>query len=345
MALDKLQFDRTAAAPGTFSTDMLNRIEDWTAFLADKLRGYGYWANITPRNAERPQTSRLPDGYTELEYIQSSGTQYIKTDVLIDSDGKVDMDVEIPTEPTAQLFVFGVSVTGDNERYGVTYLPGDKYWRNVHSTGDGSEANFPTKLKAVGRHRIVKDGNRCTIDGITMSTTQRTFTSSRPVFLFARNQEGSPIHIASARLYSCKMYRKGALVREFIPCKNASGTVGLYDLVGKKFYTNAGTGVFIAGAEAPPPELLDPALWYQSDIPTRGEIDRIRRNVDALQTGFARLPDWREILYNNTVDFGQANALEWDLQRIYDWMNAMVAAFLTRQANTIFMQAGGILNA
>ncbi len=152
MALDKLQFDRTAAAPGTFSTDMLNRIEDWTAFLADKLRGYGYWANITPRNAERPQTSRLPDGYTELEYIQSSGTQYIKTDVLIDSDGKVDMDVEIPTEPTAQLFVFGVSVTGDNERYGVTYLPGDKYWRNVHSTGDGSEANFPT-LEKCAQHR------------------------------------------------------------------------------------------------------------------------------------------------------------------------------------------------
>ena len=149
MALDKLQFDRTEAAPGTFSTDMLNRIEEWTAFLTDKLRGYGYWANITPRNVERPQ------------------------------------------------------------------------------------------------------------------------------------------------------------------------------------------------AEEP----LNPALWYQSDIPTRGEIDRIRRNVDALQTGFARLPDWREILYNNTVDFGQANALEWDLQRIYDWMNAMATAFLTRQANTIFMQAGGIFNA
>ena len=189
----------------------------------------------------------LPSGYTQVEYIQSSGTQYINTGVQIDSDGKIDMDVEIPTEPAAQLFVFGVSVTGDNERYGVTYLPGDKYWRNVHSTGDGSEANFPTTLKAVGRHRIVKDGNQCTIDGITMSTTQRTFTSSRYVFLFARNQEGSPIHIASARLYSCKMYRKGALVRDFVPCKNASGTVGLYDLVGKKFYTNAGTGVFIAG--------------------------------------------------------------------------------------------------
>ena len=189
----------------------------------------------------------LPSGYTQVEYIQSSGTQYINTGVQIDSDGKIDMDVEIPTEPTAQLFVFGVSVTGDNERYGVTYLPGNKYWRNVHSTGDGSEANFPTALKAVGRHRIVKDGNQCTIDGITMSTTQRTFTSSRYVFLFARNQEGNPIHLASARLYSCKMYRKGALARDFVPCKNASGTVGLYDLVGKQFYANAGTGVFIAG--------------------------------------------------------------------------------------------------
>jgi hypothetical protein len=37
--------------------------------------------------------------------------------------------------------------------------------------------------------------------------------------------------------------------------------------------------------------------------------------------------------------------MEWDLQRIYDWLTAMASWANMRQANTIFMQAGGILNA
>lgn len=65
--------------------------------------------------------------------------------------------------------------------------------------------------------------------------------------------------------------------------------------------------------------------WQMKDIPYRSEIDRIRSDVDALQAGFYSLPDWREIIYNNTLNFEQVNALEWDLQRIYDWLEKMVA--------------------
>lgn len=87
-----------------------------------------------------------------------------------------------------------------------------------------------------------------------------------------------------------------------------------------------------------------PVVWSMSDFPTRDEVDRIRTNVDTLQTGFYSLPDWREIMYNNTVDWEQANAIEWDLQRLYDWLQAMVQGFRLRQANTFFMTAGGVFN-
>ena len=68
--------------------------------------------------------------------------------------------------------------------------------------------------------------------------------------------------------------------------------------------------------------------WVKEDFPTQTEVDRIRANVEALQEGFYSLPDWREIVYNNTMDFNQANALEWDLQTIYNWLMRMVAAFV-----------------
>lgn len=90
---------------------------------------------------------------------------------------------------------------------------------------------------------------------------------------------------------------------------------------------------------------VETRTWTRADYPTRTEVDRIRRNVDALQQGFYSLPDWREIVYNNTLDFGQANALEWDLQRLYDWLAAMVEAFRWRHAATFFMESGGVFNA
>lgn len=89
---------------------------------------------------------------------------------------------------------------------------------------------------------------------------------------------------------------------------------------------------------------VETRTWTRSDLPYRSEIDRIRRNVEALQQGFYSLPDWREIVYNNTLDFGQCNALEWDLQRLYDWLGAMVEAFRWRHANTFFMESGGVFN-
>lgn len=77
----------------------------------------------------------------------------------------------------------------------------------------------------------------------------------------------------------------------------------------------------------PPDVAFRDAPWQDDDLPNRPDIDRIRANVDALQTGFASLPDWREIVYNNTMGWEQANAIEWDLSRIYVWLGRMVSAF------------------
>lgn len=84
--------------------------------------------------------------------------------------------------------------------------------------------------------------------------------------------------------------------------------------------------------------------WSVKDKLTRSEADRIRQNIDLLQSSFVSLPDWRNIIYNNTLNYEQANALEWDLQRIYDYLDAMIKHFPFKQANTIFMTAGGIMN-
>ncbi len=45
------------------------------------------------------------------------------------------------------------------------------------------------------------------------------------------------------------MYDNGTLVRDFIPCyRKQDGVIGMYDLANDVFYTNAGTGTFLKGA-------------------------------------------------------------------------------------------------
>lgn len=53
----------------------------------------------------------------------------------------------------------------------------------------------------------------------------------------------------TAKLYGCTIKKAGVLVRNFIPCKNASGVIGLWDDVNSTFYQNAGSGTFTAGPE------------------------------------------------------------------------------------------------
>lgn len=58
----------------------------------------------------------------------------------------------------------------------------------------------------------------------------------------------------TSKAFVGKMYyfsigiKDGELIREFIPCINPDGVVGMYDLVGKAFYTNTSdSGAFTAG--------------------------------------------------------------------------------------------------
>lgn len=58
-----------------------------------------------------------------------------------------------------------------------------------------------------------------------------------------------------------------------------------------------------------------------SNIPNRSDIDRIRQNVDYLKDSFFRVPEWKDIVYNNTVDAAQMNAIEWDLHLMDLWLD------------------------
>lgn len=185
----------------------------------------------------------LPSGYTRLEYIKSSGTQYINTGFNPNQNTRVVVDAKPLSVTQAQLWcIFGVRTSVFFELYKastrnmrLTFLYGSTYTQGFDS------------LDYTKRQTFEINKNTATVDGTTLTYSAQTFQQTYPLFLFASDNTGKAEGIAAAELYSAKVYDNGTLIRDFIPCKNASGVIGLWDDVNSVFYQNAGSGTFDAG--------------------------------------------------------------------------------------------------
>lgn len=188
-----------------------------------------------------PPVVTLPEGYTQLMYLESSGTQYINTGFTPNQDARIQLDCE-RTAANATDHFFGVR-TGNSASSAFAFYIYNSGWRwaynNATASGTGPD---------IGRYFIDANKNVTTINGdTTLTGTYASFTAAAAAPLFAMLSVPSGFSYGSFRLYTCRIYNNGLMVRNFIPCRNASGTIGLYDLVNGQFYTNAGTGTFTAG--------------------------------------------------------------------------------------------------
>ena len=197
--------------------------------------------------------SGLPSGYKQLEYIQSSGTQYIDTGFVPSPDTRAVIDAQITAQTAAS-----VAYLGERSGSGGTDKTAYELWSMRTGANISSDffGNRVSKTMSTIGTRVLIDKNKAsvTINGSTITNSAAAGTANLPIFLLASNDKGTAAFGIAAKLYACQLYDNGALVRDFVPCKNASGAVGLYDTVDGQFYGNAGTGTFTAGPEIPAPE-------------------------------------------------------------------------------------------
>mgnify|MGYP000064289199 CR=1 FL=1 len=191
--------------------------------------------------------SRLPYGYIELAYIQSSVEQYIDTGISVGPDNasalKSVIDKMILTTNAYSLDGTGYGAPPCNNSF---YLGTDAN-RNI-AYGDGRVDKTTSTAYDGSRRTFVYDAQNGKVS--VSNLTEISFTFSAPdtalnFLLFAYNQgtQGG-VKYYSGRIYGAKLYINETPVRDCVPCINASGEVGLDDLVGQQFYGNAGTGTF-----------------------------------------------------------------------------------------------------
>lgn len=192
----------------------------------------------------------LPSGYTRLEYIESTGAQYIDTGYHLNSNNeKIEMKFRY-TESFSEKTLIGTqdSAYSTATRYSINIYQNTLYVgasHNVAKLGVTVGTDYECTIIANGSNGSVAENG-----GSSKNFAIRgELDHADNILIFCGDIAGTPNlnQAAAARLYYCKIYDNGVLVRDFIPCKNASGVAGLWDDVNSQFYQNAGTGSFIAG--------------------------------------------------------------------------------------------------
>ncbi len=214
------------------------------AGLWDKVEGV-FYPNVSGTGAFRGSDE---DEAVLLNYLQSSGAQYINTGYK-------------PLGSSA----FTFEVDGCFTAFGANYqqmgaLPLDtlaRYDWGISGTKDGKKWTFGAGASAansadLAEHRFAGNYETgvFTIDGNTVLTIARAENdSSRDYLLFSRMAEwaGKPDCASQFRLRGCRLGQGGVLVRDFVPMRAANGALGLYDKVNDIHYVNAGSGVFAYG--------------------------------------------------------------------------------------------------
>lgn len=279
---DELEELYSGSLKGAYDYTDLNRVTDALEYLNQELERYGYSTGYTPMEIDHRGGSRLPDGYTELEYIESNGKQYIDTGFKPNQDTRVIMDFELLkmsnqyAEP-----IFGVRTSASSNGY-YLWASGTSTAEEQYQSGYGGGSTY-VAVTRVGRHTVDKNKNVTTIDGKTSETSYSAFTTSWNMLVLESYNNGSLRNESVfARIYSMKIYDDDTLVRSYVPCKNSSGKAGLYDLVSDSFFASYGESDFIAGTEKPVSD-LDRYTWYDSDIPTPTLLKKYLDNVKAIR--------------------------------------------------------------
>ena len=192
----------------------------------------------------------LPDGYTELEYVEGTGTQYIDTGFAASGDTRVVCKFAVDyIDPTT---VGSCPVYGASTNYNVNAF---EFWSLSYGFASYDNQNYQDGFGLQANVVTVVDQNKnvVTVGGVQKSFRAATFTTPYTMLVFATHRADG-IKIADStqnpKIYEMQIYDNGTQVRGFVPAKRDSdGAVGMYDTIGGTFYGNSGTGEFVAGPD------------------------------------------------------------------------------------------------
>jgi hypothetical protein len=213
---------------------------------------------------------RLPSAYQEVDWIQSSGWQYIDTWYTPSSSPDIDITFE---------FIWGNS----GQRVPIYWRrypwvnPNAKIALFINSDSCYISPNYATfdpwtwwwvTISKDTKYNMVNNVWQFYINGVLKTGLSTTTTLSEygtwTLYLFDTNDNYWTVlnRWTQIKLYSCKLYNSWTLIRDLIPCyRKSDWVIWLYDAVDWWFYTNLWTGTFSKWADVTMAELKNAYIW------------------------------------------------------------------------------------
>ena len=276
------------------------RISDNTVGLYDVLNGV-FYPNSGSGTFKKGPGIGVPDAYTEVEYIESTGEQYIDTGLYPHQVGKWELDIQYTdTLPDQCNGCFGYA----NQRFDIGINSTSKWFLAIGTSETYPEADTE-------RHKFIIDNinGLVKIDNTSYSVSTIDYVEQNDYSIWIGNRRyyNSPNsdYFDQEKIFNSKLYNtSGNLIQSLVPCyRNSDGEVGLYDTVNGVFYENQGSGDFVKG-----PCLNLPTTYTQVEyIESTGE-QYIDTGVAVSRTENAQLIITMQFMSTREKQWAGANA-------------------------------------
>ena len=187
----------------------------------------------------------LPSNYERLEYIENTSKAYINTGIGASHFDKVYCKMIIVDKVGRWDTIWGTRLGNYSNARCLYVYNGDMFWFNHGSYNRVS--NIPCVFGKM--YEILYNNGTYTINGKTETVVGGNPQSTNPCYIFVNNTGGKPDNTyIKAKIFDFKMYKGETIVLSLIPVRRKSdGVIGMYDLVGRKFYTSPNGVAFTGG--------------------------------------------------------------------------------------------------
>lgn len=213
--------------------------------LADKIRaktGTSDLMTVDEMATAVENIGGLPSEYEAVEYIESTGTQYIDTGYIATPATNIECEIYADSNTPTWYCAWGSYTSTASFQL----MLKNSESRFEYYTGNGSVyflACYNQKIKFMTSYTGAQWDAE---DGFSSASRSSSHTTTYSLGIFAGHESDGFNAGVLMRCYYFKIFEAGNLVRNFVPCiRKSDDEAGLYDLVNGVFYTNAGTGDFV----------------------------------------------------------------------------------------------------
>ncbi len=188
------------------------------------------------------------DGCTKLEYLESTGTQYIDTEIKHEID--IGVNMTFSQGMTGNEMYQGCMEYMWSKRFYLPYFRTDNgmaygYNNNYYNTGIKITLNekYNTLFNYLNDRKVIFDG---VLVGDNLPVYETNLVS---IYLFAANNGRDQVYnyMNQLKIFEIKISDEDTIVRDYIPVLDKNNRPCLFDKVSKTCFYNQGTGEFLYG--------------------------------------------------------------------------------------------------